>query len=135
MGNHYVYEKGKANSLHKNILNIIEPNHQDSFSLIGEKASKKNSFIRLNDTFYLNKNSIYNKENDINITNEMTNEMMKAISLLKNSLPHEYNDDFFKTIMKDILALVEIMKEITLEATTFSDNMKQKVFILIYIFL
>lgn len=105
----------------------IEPNPQDSFSLIGDKVSKKNSFIRLNDTFYLNKNSIYNKENDINIANEMTNEMMKAISLLKNSLPPECNDDFFKTIMKDILALIEIMKEITIEATTFSDNMKQKV--------
>lgn len=105
----------------------IELNPQDSFSLIGDKVSKKNSFIRLNDTFYLNKNSIYNKENDINIANEMTNEMMKAISLLKNSLPPECNDDFFKTIMKDILALIEIMKEITIEATTFSDNMKQKV--------
>jgi hypothetical protein len=52
---------------------------------------------------------------------------MKALSILRNSIPEECNENFFKAIMKDITNLLEILNEITMEATSFSENLKIQV--------
>ena len=122
--------------------------NQDSFSLLPEnikinnKISKNfnsNSFKIENPTDYvLNYNnynhnvkesdSFSNNNNNNNFSKEISTELMKALSILRNSLPEQYNEEFFKTIMRDIANLLEILNEITAEATNFSESLKIQVF-------
>ena len=121
--------------------------NQDSFSLLPEnikinnKISKNfnsNSFKIENPTDYVLNCNNYNhnvKESDSfsnnnnnNFSKEISTELMKALSILRNSLPEQYNEEFFKTIMRDIANLLEILNEITAEATNFSESLKIQVF-------
>ena len=123
--------------------------NQDSFSLLPEnikinnKISKNfnsNSFKIENPTDYVLNYNNYNhnaKESDSfsnnnnNFSKEISTELMKALSILRNSLPEQYNEEFFKTIMRDIANLLEILNEITAEATNFSESLKIQVFFFI----
>lgn len=58
---------------------------------------------------------------------DISYELKKALSLLKNGFPSENNEEFFKAVMKDITSLLEILNEMTLEASTFSESLKHQV--------
>ena len=70
----------------------------------------------------------FSNNNNNNFSKEISTELMKALSILRNSLPEQYNEEFFKTIMRDIANLLEILNEITAEATNFSESLKIQVF-------
>lgn len=114
--------------------------NQDSFSILPEnikinlKISKNcnsNSFKIENPADYNNYNH-HAKESDSfsnnNFSKEISTELMKALSILRSSLPEQYNEEFFKTVMRDIANLLEILNEITAEATNFSESLRIQVF-------
>lgn len=127
MGNNNFYKELGISKFYFEIVIFLDISQHDSYSLIKENGLKKSSVLTLNESFRYNSNYNSNKGNDLNISNEISNEMMAALVILKNNLPEEYNEDFFKAIMKDITLLIEIMRQITLEATTFSDQLKENV--------
>ncbi len=66
-------------------------------------------------------------KDEMSLSREISNELVKAIGLLKTTFPNEFTDNFFAIIMKDIVNLLEILEEITVQATSFSTDLKQKV--------
>lgn len=61
------------------------------------------------------------------ITSEISNEVSRAIGLLRNKIPVEYDDEFFKGIMLDITNLIIVLNNIALEAANLSDELSEKV--------
>ena len=88
-----------------------------SFTLLSKENTQKQDLLYKTQDFS-------KKEESFNMTKEISMELMKAMEILKNS---KYNEEFFKTIIKDISNLLEILNEITMEVSNFSDTLKKQV--------